>query len=121
LCAVVCIHSLTWVICLSDADQGYMLRQLRVFQRMVGAGLIHRAYRPVHYSPSSRSALAEAELEYEDLTSPSVYVAFAVSASADGLSTSVKDMMRRAEVDSVDVVAWTTTPWTLTANMVRSS
>ena len=94
------------------------MRQLDVFHEMVKKGMIYRHFRPVHYSPSSRSALAEAELEYKDNhTSNSVYVSF-------DLDLARKDAMHpalRAVAENntrVQLLVWTTTPWTLTANMV---
>ncbi|KAJ3532236.1 hypothetical protein NMY22_g7819 [Coprinellus aureogranulatus] len=93
-------------------DHQYEMRQLRIFQKMVEKGLIYRHYRPVHYSPSSLSALAEAELEYkDDHVSHSVYVTFDLESSN---SQDVKDVMSQ---NRVKLLVWTTTPWTLTANM----
>lgn len=81
--------------------------------------MIYRHYRPVHYSPSSRSALAEAELEYQDdHVSHSVYVAFKVDIQAPGLNTTLRNLLASQGVDDVRLLVWTTTPWTLTANMV---
>lgn len=78
-------------------------------------GLIYRHYRPVHYSPSSRSALAEAELVYkEDHVSHSVYVTF-------DLDLSSKPQLAHSFGDKLQLLVWTTTPWTLTANMVSHS
>ena len=92
------------------------MRQLRIFQKMVEKGLIYRHYRPVHYSPSSLSALAEAELVYkEDHVSHSVYVTFNLESSP---SEALKTIL--ASQPHVKLLVWTTTPWTLTANMVRS-
>ncbi|KAJ7039834.1 tRNA synthetases class I-domain-containing protein [Mycena alexandri] len=69
-------------------------------------GLIYRRYRPVHFSPSSRSALAEAELVYkDDHVSHSVFVSFDLQSSLRHLS------------QPIQLLVWTTTPWTLTANM----
>lgn len=94
------------------------MRQLSVFQEMVKKGMIYRHFRPVHYSPSSSSALAEAELEYKDNhVSHSVYVSF-------DLDMDRKDAMHQAlqnlaeSQTRVQLLVWTTTPWTLTANMV---
>lgn len=74
----------------------------------------------MHYSPSSRSALAEAELTYQDNhVSHSVYVTFRL----DGKSGAMSPVLR-ALVDAereVQLLVWTTTPWTLTANMVSLS
>ncbi|KAG6816435.1 hypothetical protein H0H87_006097 [Tephrocybe sp. NHM501043] len=96
-------------------DPGYELRQLRIFQKMVEKGLVYRHYRPVHYSPSSRSALAEAELVYkDDHISHSVYVTFEVDRKIP-----IKNLVLQELVStmSVRLLVWTTTPWTLTANM----
>jgi isoleucyl-tRNA synthetase len=70
----------------------------------------------VHYSPSSRSALAEAELTYADAhVSHSVYVAFAVDGAAAGVPDALRDALNGAS--DVRLLVWTTTPWTLSANM----
>ncbi|KAH7882347.1 tRNA synthetases class I-domain-containing protein [Phlebopus sp. FC_14] len=112
-------------------DHSYELRQLRIFQQMVSKGLIYRHYRPVYYSPSSRSALAEAELVYkDDHISHSVYVAFALdtthitagsgceSAAATTSPTSgLARVLQESRAKEVCLLVWTTTPWTLTANM----
>ncbi|TCD67808.1 isoleucine-tRNA ligase [Steccherinum ochraceum] len=96
-------------------DHGYEIRQLRVFQKMVERGLIYRHYRPVYYSPSSRSALAEAELEYKDNhVSHSVYVSFELDLHQD-MPPSLRKIVQSAF--KVQLLVWTTTPWTLSANM----
>ncbi|KAJ7512047.1 tRNA synthetases class I-domain-containing protein [Mycena galericulata] len=90
-------------------DHSYQMRQLSVFREMVENGLIYRRYRPVHFSPSSRSALAEAELIYkDDHVSHSVFVSFELQ------HTSV---LRDLKPQAIQLLVWTTTPWTLTANM----
>ncbi|KAK7043002.1 isoleucine-tRNA ligase [Paramarasmius palmivorus] len=92
-------------------DHNYEIRQLRIFQKMVEKGLIYRHYRPVHYSPSSRSALAEAELVYkDDHISHSVYVSF-------NLENADVSKLNLPGINAVELLVWTTTPWTLTANM----
>lgn len=80
-------------------------QQIKVFGEMAKKGYIYKGKKPVYWSPSSESALAEAEIEYQDKRSPSIYVAFPV---ADGLGVLQKDEK---------VVIWTTTPWTLPANL----
>ncbi|PBK70887.1 isoleucyl-tRNA synthetase [Armillaria solidipes] len=86
-------------------DHGYEMRQLAIFQKMVENGLIYRHYRPVHFSPSSRSALAEAELVYKD----------------NHISHSVYSGEKYAKYShDIRLLVWTTTPWTLTANMVTT-
>lgn len=80
--------------------------QLRVFGVMAEKGLIYKGLKPVYWSPSSESALAEAEIEYEDVTSPSIYVAFDVVSE-----------QRKGQ----KLIIWTTTPWTLPANLAISA
>ncbi|KAJ4468812.1 tRNA synthetases class I-domain-containing protein [Lentinula aciculospora] len=96
-------------------DHSYEMRQLRIFEQMVTNGLIHRRYRPVHYSPSSRSALAEAELVYkENHTSHSVYGTFVLDLPS---AMSVLGTANLSLSGPIQLLVWTTTPWTLTANM----
>src|SRR5690606_40212111 len=79
----------------------YEAQQIRVFGEMVKKGSIYKGLKPVYWSPSSESALAEAEIEYKEKTSPSIYVAF-----------DVKDGKGIVPQDAAFVI-WTTTPWTL--------
>ncbi len=79
---------------------------LDVFADLVEKGYVLRGLRPIHWCVQCRTALAEAELEYEDVESPSIHVRFAVR--SDGLA--------RVGGEPADVVIWTTTPWTLPAN-----
>jgi isoleucyl-tRNA synthetase len=92
-------------------DPEYELRQLRVFQKMVRGGLIYRKNKPVFWSTSTGTALAEAELEYvDDHTSTAAFVKYPVVSdwsSAPGLSDISGPLY---------VAIWTTTPWTLPAN-----
>ncbi|MCL6456773.1 MAG: isoleucine--tRNA ligase [Gorillibacterium sp.] len=83
----------------------YEAAQIRVFGEMVNKGYIYKGLKPVYWSPSSESALAEAEIEYKEKESPSIYVAFDVKDSKGKLP------------DNAAVVIWTTTPWTLPANL----
>lgn len=83
----------------------YEAQQLRAFAKMAQAGIIYKGLKPIYWSPSSESSLAEAEIEYQDVTSPSIYVAFTIK---DG-----KDLLP----DNAKFVIWTTTPWTLPANL----
>ncbi|KAI0088191.1 isoleucyl-tRNA synthetase [Irpex rosettiformis] len=98
-------------------DHDYEMRQLRIFQKMVEKDLIFRHHRPVHYSPSSRSALAEAELEYkDDHVSHSVYVSFELDLGKhEGTSAVLQELVTK--YPKIQLLVWTTTPWTLTANM----
>lgn len=83
----------------------YEAAQIRLFGEMVKKGYIYKGLKPVYWSPSSESALAEAEIEYFEKSSPSIYVAFPVK---DGKGVLPED---------ASVVIWTTTPWTLPANL----
>lgn len=88
----------------------YEAAQIAVFGKMALKGYIYRGLKPVHWSPSSQTALAEAELEYpEGHVSRSVYVAFPVSkVSTDALTPFLPNL---------SVAIWTTTPWTLPGNL----
>lgn len=89
-------------------DKDFEASQVDVFANMALQGLIFKGLKPVYWSPSSESALAEAEIEYYDITSPSIYVSFAV---VDG-----KGVLSKED----HLVIWTTTPWTLPANLAIS-
>jgi len=86
--------------------------QLRAFALIIKNGHVYKGYKPVHWCLSCRSALAEAEVEYEDRTSPSIYARFAV---ADGAEVARRFGIDRSALP-VSVAIWTTTPWTLPAN-----
>ncbi len=83
----------------------YEEAQIKVFAQMVKKGLIFKGLKPVYWSPSSETALAEAEIEYYDVKSPAVYLAFKVLNGKDILSP------------DCELVIWTTTPWTIPANL----
>jgi isoleucyl-tRNA synthetase len=82
---------------------------LRTFADIVAHGLVYRSKKPVYWSIPCATALAEAEIEYKDKTSPSIWVAFPVPA-AEAAKAGVTDQ-------PLSVVIWTTTPWTLPANL----
>jgi len=83
----------------------YEAQQIQVFGEMAKKGYIYKGKKPVYWSPSSESALAEAEIEYKDKRSPSIYVSFQV---ADG---------KGVVEEGVKFIIWTTTPWTIPANL----
>ncbi|KMT59578.1 isoleucine--tRNA ligase [Paenilisteria newyorkensis] len=83
----------------------YEAEQIKVFGEMAKKGYIYKGKKPVYWSPSSESALAEAEIEYQDKKSASIFVAFKVT---DG---------KGALEEGTNIVIWTTTPWTIPANM----
>ncbi|MHB1145482.1 MAG: isoleucine--tRNA ligase [Thiobacillus sp.] len=85
---------------------------LRVLGQIQQAGYLYQGAKPVHWCVDCGSALAEAEVEYEDKTSPAIDVGFAVADHAD--------LAKRFDIAAIDepvqIVIWTTTPWTLPAN-----
>ncbi|MHC5728426.1 MAG: class I tRNA ligase family protein, partial [Nostoc sp.] len=91
----------------------YEAAQIGVFGQMFLKGYIYRGLKPVHWSPSSKTALAEAELEYpEGHISRSIYAAFPIT----GLPEAVKPLLAEYQSD-LGVAIWTTTPWTIPANL----
>ena len=96
----------------ADYDHPYLTlnkefeaNQIDVFAKMAMDGLIYKGLKPVYWSPSSESALAEAEVEYHDVKSPTIFVKF-----------QVKDGKGILDNDTYFVI-WTTTPWTIPANL----
>ena len=86
---------------------------VRSLAKIVEAGHLYHGLMPVYWCPVCSSALAEAEVEYQDKVSPAIDVKFAVSDHAD---LAQRIGLDAAELKSPSVVIWTTTPWTLPAN-----
>jgi isoleucyl-tRNA synthetase len=94
----------------------YEAAQIGVFGQMVLKGYIYRGLKPVHWSPSSQTALAEAELEYpEGHTSRSLFAAFEITGLPQALQMPFDPFL-----GELGVAIWTTTPWTLPANLAVS-
>ncbi|MCR5491379.1 MAG: isoleucine--tRNA ligase [Bacilli bacterium] len=98
--------------CLGDYDKPYLTllpeyeaRQIDVFAAMALKGLIFKGVKPVYWSPSSESALAEAEIEYADVPAKTMYVYFDLYDGKGVLPSDAK------------IIIWTTTPWTIPANL----
>lgn len=89
----------------------YEAAQLRIFAEMVDKGYIYKGLKPVYWSIGARTALAEAEVEYQEHTSHSIYVRFAWS---DTEKVKLPDFL---QTRPVSFIIWTTTPWTLPANL----
>ena len=83
----------------------YETVNIKVLSVLLDKGLVYRRRKPIHWCPRCVTALAEAELEYADKTSPSIYVKFPLLSPVPGTG------------DEAAVVIWTTTPWTLPANV----
>jgi isoleucyl-tRNA synthetase len=94
---------------------------LEVFAELVGKGLVYKQLRPIHWSIECETALAEAELEYKDISSPSIFVNFPVAqesiAKLTELGLLTSNERRATSDEKVCFMIWTTTPWTLTANL----
>ncbi|MBX3120442.1 MAG: isoleucine--tRNA ligase [Fimbriimonadaceae bacterium] len=86
----------------------YEAEIVRVFKRLVEGGFIYRGLRPTLWSPTSRTALADTEIVYNDHTSKAIYVRFPLKYDANGWSRSLPN---------VYTIIWTTTPWTIPANL----
>jgi len=79
----------------------------REFGRFVGRGLVHKGLKPVHWCMHCKTALAQAEVEYEDQRTPSIYVRFPLLGA----------LPAAPNAPAPSLVIWTTTPWTLPANL----
>ncbi|KAM9777966.1 isoleucine--tRNA ligase, mitochondrial [Neosynchiropus ocellatus] len=102
-----------WDNCYYTYDGSYEAAQLKVFQEMHSKSLIYQDYKPVFWSPSTRTALAEAELEYNpEHASRAIYATFPL------IRTPAKLTEKAGEwgVEGVSVLVWTTQPWTIPAN-----
>ncbi|CEG66030.1 Putative Isoleucyl-tRNA synthetase [Rhizopus microsporus] len=105
---------MSWGV-MGDWDNPYLtlqgdfeIRQLRVLKEMVKKGYIYRQLKPVYWSPSSKSALAEAELEYKDNhVSKSIHVRFPIISSP---------VLEKWKDKQINALIWTTTPWTIPSN-----
>ena len=93
----------------------YEAQQLRAFGRIIANGHLYRGVKPVYWCLDCRSALAEAEVEYEERISPAIDVAFRVGDNGE-LALRAGLTPQKLGAAPVDVVIWTTTPWTLPAN-----
>jgi isoleucyl-tRNA synthetase len=95
-------------------DFAYQATIARSLGRFVEKGLVYKGKKPVHWCIHCRTALAEAEVEYDDHSSPSIYVEFLLAPeSAGALATAVPALAGR----EVSVLIWTTTPWTIPSNL----
>ncbi len=91
-------------------DHSYEAGVIDVFAKMIEGGYIYRSKKPIHWCMQCETALAEAELDYEDEPSPSIYVKCRMADDAGKLFDRLGD-------EPLYIVIWTTTPWTLPANL----
>jgi isoleucyl-tRNA synthetase len=92
----------------------YQAAIVRALGRFVERGLVYKGKKPVYWCLRDRTALAEAEVEYENHTSPSIYVEFPLSPNDNGTLASRVPATKGRDVS---VLIWTTTPWTIPANL----
>ncbi len=89
---------------------GYEGTIVREFLKFLESGMVYKGLKPVHWCTHCRTALAEAEVEYADHNSPSIYVKFAVKSGWN-------NQIEGVDAKKASFVIWTTTPWTLPANL----
>src|SRR5574337_1988825 len=99
-----------WTAPYLTMDNLYEATIVRELGRLFGAGVVYKGKKPVHWCASCRTALAEAEVEYGDHASPSIYVKFPLNPDA-------AERLPVLQGTPSFVVIWTTTPWTLPANL----
>lgn len=99
-----------WMVPYLTMDHLYEATIVRELGRLFGAGLVYKGKKPVHWCASCRTALAEAEVEYGDHVSPSIYVKFPLNPDA-------AERLPGLQGKRSFMVIWTTTPWTLPANL----
>jgi isoleucyl-tRNA synthetase len=89
---------------------GYQATIVREFGKFLLNGSVYKGKKPVHWCPTCKTALAEAEVKYEDHRSPSIYVKFKMLSDIGGNFPGLKGK-------PISVIIWTTTPWTIPANL----
>ncbi|MBN2511961.1 MAG: isoleucine--tRNA ligase [Sedimentisphaerales bacterium] len=87
---------------------------LEIFAELVGNGIVYKQLKPIHWSIGCETALADAELEYRDIPSPSVYVNFPMDEAS---AARAQSLMGLNDAGTMCFMIWTTTPWTLAANL----
>ncbi len=94
--------------------RAYEARTLQAFYGFLERGFVYRGLKPVYWCIHDRTALAEAEVEYENHTSPSVYVRYAMLDDGQAHDETLKTLLAAGNVYTI---IWTTTPWTLPASL----
>lgn len=95
--------------CYYTYEPAFEKKQFEVFKKMIMKGLVFRDLKPVYWSWSSKSALADAEVEYQTTKAPSIFVSFDVVSKNHGLVP-----------ENTKLLIWTTTPWTIPSNQAIS-
>jgi isoleucyl-tRNA synthetase len=97
-------------------DHTYEAKVIELFGRLAEKGYVYRGLKPIHWCPTDQTALAEAELEYEDDRSASIYVKFQVLSPKSEVDSKIKNPNLPFDIPW-HLIVWTTTPWTLPANV----
>ncbi|MBN3032961.1 MAG: isoleucine--tRNA ligase [Candidatus Saganbacteria bacterium] len=97
-------------------DHSYEAKIIELFGSLAEKGYVYRGLKPIHWCPTDRTALAEAELEYEDDRSPSIYVKFEIRNPKSEVNSKIKNPNLLTNLPW-SVIVWTTTPWTLPSNV----
>jgi isoleucyl-tRNA synthetase len=87
----------------------YEVSVIEVLEQIWANGYLYRRKKPIHWCINCRTALAEAELEYKSLESPSIYLRFGITSDLTYLTKTIR-------AKPAEIIVWTTTPWTLPAN-----
>ncbi len=95
----------------------YQATIVREFGKFLLNGSVYKGKKPVHWCVTCKTALAEAEVKYEDHRSPSIYVKFRMVSPPRGKEIQISDLIPSIKERPVYVVIWTTTPWTIPANL----
>ena len=100
-------------------DPAFEAEQVRVFGEMYKKGYVEKGMKPVYWCASCETALAEAEVEYADHTSTSIYVRFKFDEES---TLKISEILRSSQLKNKNIYAviWTTTPWTIPSNMAIS-
>ncbi len=88
-------------------DKEFEAEEVKIFGEMFRKGYIYRGMKPVYWCPNDETALAEAEIEYQDMPCTSIYVRFKVA----------DDLGKLGDISNTWFIIWTTTPWTLPGNV----
>ena len=104
----------TWAEPYLTMDPTYQAAIVRALGRFVEQGMVYKGKKPVHWCMHCRTALAEAEVEYEPHTSPSIYVEFPL---AERCAPELAQRLPALAGRQISVLIWTTTPWTIPSNL----
>jgi isoleucyl-tRNA synthetase len=106
-----------WATPYSTMDPEYEARIAETFFHFFENGFVYKGLKPVSWCIHDRTALAEAEVEYANHTSPSVYVRYKLTSDPTEIDTTLADFASKAEAKPIYTIIWTTTPWTLPASL----